>query len=337
MNDTNSKEMYDIVVVGAGPVGLFAGYYASLRDAKVLIIEAKETVGGQVKALYPDKKIWDVAGLAGETGRQLIEGLKTQAKRFDTPIRTNTRLTGLKKEAGYFVLELNAGEQELLSKTVILATGKGAFEPRRLQVVNESALLKSGLSYEAIKLAEFAGKRVAVLGGGDSAVDLANELANLSEETYLIHRRENFRAMEQSVKQLNASSVIQKTPYKVQAVRQMPSGQLLISLADPKQEGQIEQLLVDRLVVQYGFKTAGQEIRDWPIDLNWDKAGLVVSEQIKTKQEGLFAIGDLSSYPEHVDLIATGFGQAPAAVNAALALSAPEKGGPGHSSSLPIE
>lgn len=337
MNDTKHKEMYDIIVIGAGPVGLFAGYYASLRAAKVLLLEAQETFGGQVATLYPDKKIWDVAGLAGESGRQLIDGLVEQAKRFDLEMQTGARVTDLQKEAdGTFTVVINDGAAKKAAKTVILATGKGAFEPRRLQVENEAALVEKGLSYVADNLANYAGQKVAVLGGGDSAVDLANELAERASQTYLIHRRETFRAMEQSVKELQASAVIKKTPYKVARVDEK-GGQLTLSLVNPKDEQQKESLTVDQLIVQYGFKTAGQAERQWSIDVDWDKAGLLVSEQVKTKQEGLFAIGDLTSYPEHVDLIATGFGQAPAAVNAALALVAPEKGGPGHSSSLVIE
>ncbi|MCK8617915.1 NAD(P)/FAD-dependent oxidoreductase [Fructobacillus sp. M158] len=337
MNDTNYEEMYDIIIVGAGPVGLFAGYYASLRDVKVLIVEAQETLGGQVTTLYPDKKIWDVAGLAGVSGRQLIDGLVKQVQRFKVPVLTNTRVTDLVKENDVFTLALNDGVERLQAKSVILATGKGAFEPRRLQVANEKALQSKGLAYMAADLSVYAGKRVAVLGGGDSAVDLANEMATYAETTYLIHRREAFRAMEQSVKALEASSVIKETPYKVQAVDENAGKTLTVKLVDPKNEALSKDLVVDELIVQYGFKTAGQAERHWTIALDWDKAGLQVKDQVKTKQAGLFAIGDLSSYADHVDLIATGFGQAPAAVNAAIALIAPEKGGPGHSSSLPID
>lgn len=330
------SEVYDIIVVGAGPVGLFAGYYASLRDAKVLLVEAQDTVGGQVTTLYPDKKIWDVAGLAGETGRHLIDGLLNQTKRFDLPIHTGWRLTNLVKDGQTFELEINQGEEKLQAKSVILATGKGAFEPRRLQVENEAELLSEGLSYSAPDLASFAGQRVAVLGGGDSAVDLAAELADIAKSTHLIHRRDSFRALEQSVKALDDSSVIKKTPFKVDAVKKS-GDELLLTLANPKDDGQKEELAVDRLVVQYGFKTAGQAERDWAIDLDWNRAGLLVEDLVKTKQEGLFAVGDLTTYEDHIDLIATGFGQAPAAVNAAIAYYAPELAGPGHSSSLNIK
>lgn len=330
-------KMYDIIVVGAGPVGLFAGYYASLRDANVLLLEAQESLGGQVATLYPDKKIWDVAGLAGETGRQLIDGLVKQAERFSLRIMTGMRVTDLVPSEDGYTLTINDGKRILHSKTVILATGKGAFEPRRLQVENEGELLTKGLSYSAADLKEFKEQSVAVLGGGDSAVDLAAQLTDIADKTYLIHRRNEFRALEQSVNALNESAVIKKTPFKVSAVSPTEKGQLLLTLNDPKNDDVQENLQVDRLVVQYGFKTAGQAERNWSVDLDWDRAGLVVNEQVKTRQPGVFAIGDLTSYPDHVDLIATGFGQAPAAVNAAIAYYAPGQAGPGHSSSLDIK
>lgn len=331
------SKMYDIIVVGAGPVGLFAGYYASLRDANVLLLEAQDALGGQVATLYPDKKIWDVAGLAGDTGRQLIDGLVKQAKRFDLPIQRGCRVTDLVRTDSGYQLTINDGEEILQSKSVILATGKGAFEPRRLQVANEAELLTAGLSYSAPDLAAFQGQTVAVLGGGDSAVDLATELASVADKTYLIHRREAFRALEQSVKALASAKVAKKTPFKVSEAVAKKDGQLVLTLTNPKDDQQSEELTVDRLIVQYGFKTAGQAERHWAIDLDWDRAGLRVEDQVKTKQPGLFAIGDVTSYPDHVDLIATGFGQAPAAVNAAIAYYNPEQAGPGHSSSLDIQ
>lgn len=327
---------YDILIIGAGPVGLFAGYYASLRNVKVAVLEALPEIGGQVTTLYPDKKIWDVPAMAGMTGRELIERLEAQAKRFDLPVLTNHKVTNLKKVDEEFVLEVN-GEQEMHAKSVILASGKGAFSPRRLQVENEEELLGQGLSYFAPNLDDYKNRTVAVLGGGDSAVDLANEIEKRAKKTYLIHRRDTFRALEQSVLELDRSGVEKKTPYKVLSTTKEADGRLKVNLSLAKENEVKESLAVDDLLVQYGFKTNGQAERDWSVDVDWDKAGLVVEDQMKTKEEGLYAIGDLSSYEGHADLIATGFGQGPAAVNAAIASFDPDHAGPGHSSSLNID
>ncbi|MBS9339133.1 NAD(P)/FAD-dependent oxidoreductase [Fructobacillus sp. M2-14] len=330
------NKTYDILIVGAGPVGLFAGYYASLRNVKVAVLEALPEIGGQVTTLYPDKKIWDVPAMAGMTGRELIQRLEEQSKRFDLPVLTNHKVTNLEKVGDEFVVEVN-GDETMLAKAVILASGKGAFSPRRLQVENEEELLGHGLAYFAPDLNAYDGREVAVLGGGDSAVDLANEIEKRAKKTTLIHRRDSFRALEQSVKELENSAVEKKTPYKVLSAVKTANGRLKLNLSLTKEKEVAESIEVDDLLVQYGFKTNGQAERDWKIDVDWDKAGLAVKNQMETKEPGLFAIGDLSSYEGHADLIATGFGQGPAAVNAAIAFYDPKQAGPGHSSSLNIE
>ncbi|CAK1248598.1 NAD(P)/FAD-dependent oxidoreductase [Fructobacillus tropaeoli] len=328
------EKTYDIIIVGGGPVGLFAAFYAGLRNTKVLLLEALTDLGGQVQTLYPDKKIWDVAGLPGASGRELIDRLKKQLAKFPVDVQTEAKVTDIVRVGGNWQIAINDGQTSVTGRSVILATGKGAFEPRRLQIDNEAELEGHGLSYFAPDLSLYKNQEVAVLGGGDSAVDLAEQLDSIAKRTYLIHRRDQFRALEQAVLALEQTKVIKKTPKKVKSAQKTADGRLELTLQHVKDKDQQEQLVVDNLLVQYGFLTKGQADTGWQVDLDWDSAGIVVTDQMKTKQPGLFAIGDASSYPNHVDLIATGFGQAPAAVNAAIAAIDPDRGGPGHSSSM---
>ncbi|GAP03209.1 ferredoxin--NADP reductase [Fructobacillus pseudoficulneus] len=331
------EKTYDIIIVGGGPAGMFAAFYASLRNMRVLLLEALTDLGGQIQTLYPDKKIWDVAGVPGISGRGLVEQLQEQLSKFPVDVRTEAKVSDIAWQNDQWQLTVNEGEALYQGRSVILATGKGAFEPRRLQIENEKELEGRGLSYFAPDLSIYRGKKVAVLGGGDAAVDLATQLDGIAAETYLIHRRNQFRALEQAVLGLEKTDVIKKTPLKVAKAVLQEDQQLRLTLEHVKDKSQVEDLLVDQLLVQYGFLTKGQADMGWQVDLDWDAQGIVVEDHIKTKQDRLFAIGDVSSYPGHADLIATGFGQAPAAVNAAIAAIDPGQGGPGHSSSMNID
>ncbi|GAO99431.1 NAD(P)/FAD-dependent oxidoreductase [Fructobacillus ficulneus] len=328
------EEMYDIIIIGGGPAGMFAAFYASLRNQKVLLVEALADLGGQVQTLYPDKKIWDVAGLPGVTGRELVVHLQEQLGKFPVTVKTQTKVTDLVADGETWLVQVEGTDEAIKGRAVILATGKGAFEPRRLQVENESLLENRGLAYFAPDLSVYRGKKVAVLGGGDAAVDLATELDGVAAQTYLLHRRDQFRALEQAVLALEQTGVVKKTPLKVDQVRQESDGTLDLTLSHVKNKEEVIHLAVDNLLVQYGFSTKGMDAMHWSVDLDWDAAGLIVQDHIRTKQARLFAIGDITSYPGHSDLIATGFGQAPAAVNAAIEAINPASAGPGHSSSL---
>ncbi|CAK8054401.1 NAD(P)/FAD-dependent oxidoreductase [Eupransor demetentiae] len=333
-------EEYEIAIIGGGPVGLFAAFYAGLRQTKVALLEALPELGGQPLALYPDKSIYDVAGFPGVSGRELVDRLQKQVALFNADIYTGTPVTDLQAEGEHYLLTYEDaihGKQQLKAKTVIIATGKGSFEPRKLQLPEAEALEGQGLHYFANRPSEFAGQDVAVVGGGDSAVDLANLLATTANQVSLIHRRNNFRAMESSVAALQASDVDVLTPQTISQITRQPSGQLQVALEPVKDGEQLPDLLVDALIIQYGFMSRDKIMRNWHLPLKRDDFGIEVSDQIKTEHPGVFAIGDVTSFEEHVDLLATGFGQAPAAVNAAINHFDPDRGGPGHSSSLVID
>ena len=230
-----TQEPYDIAIIGGGPVGMFAAFYASLRDTKVVLIESLAMLGGQVMSLYPEKRILDVAGFPGVKGADFIAALDQQLGMFPVDVKLNTTVTNVEQATDLFHLATSQGET-IQAKTVIITTGKGAFEPRKMQVDGVAELVGQGVHYFVTDPQIFKNHDIAIAGGGDSAVDMAVMLNDIAASTRLIHRRETFRAMEQSVNALNASDVIQETPQKIVAIEKLANGQLQLTLAHVKDD-----------------------------------------------------------------------------------------------------
>lgn len=325
---------YDIAIIGGGPVGMFAAFYASLRDCKVALIEALPDLGGQPLALYPEKKVYDVPGLAGLTSREMIAHLDEQLKLFEVDVYNNSSVTDLTRAGSDFNVTIN-GHQQLDAHAVVVATGKGSFQPRQIQLDNHDELVDQGLTYFASRPQDFAGQTVAVVGGGDSAVDTALLLNQYAKKTYLVHRRENFRAMETSVKALKDSTVTVLTPKKVANVAQQHPGLQLV-LAPVTGSGEALNLELDALVVQYGFIAQDKHLRQWALQFDRQPDGVITERNQATSQAGVFAVGDVVANLDRTDLIAVGLGQAPLAVNAAIHYFDAERRGPGHSSDLDL-
>ena len=193
------EKIYDITIIGGGPVGLWAAFYAGLRGMTVNIIESLSELGGQPAILYPEKKIYDIPAFPQTTGAELIENLLIQLKRFEdrVSIHLKEEVQTFKKTDGIFTIATSKGQH--LSKAIVIACGNGAFAPRPLGVDNEEDFANNNLLYNVHSLDQFAGKKVVIAGGGDSAVDWANHLDGVAESVTLIHRRDAFRAHEHSV------------------------------------------------------------------------------------------------------------------------------------------
>jgi len=202
------SQLYDITIVGGGPVGLFAAFYAHLRQAKVQIIDSLPQLGGQPAILYPEKQILDVPGFPNLTGEELTNRLLEQLKGFDTPAHLNETVLEIEKENDIFKITTTKGTHT--SKAVIIAMGGGAFKPRPLELDGVDSY--ENIHYHVSNIQQYAGKKVTILGGGDSAVDWALAFEKIAPTT-LVHRRDNFRALEHSVQALQESSVSIKTPF----------------------------------------------------------------------------------------------------------------------------
>lgn len=327
----SDREVFDTTIIGAGPTGLFAAFYAGLRQMKVKLIESLPQLGGQLGTLYPEKDIFDVAGFPRVKARDLVERLKKQAMQFDPTVLLNESVESLeRREDGVIVLK-NASGAVHLSRTVIITAGIGAFSPRPLKVPHAEDYVAKNLHYYVTDVQTFKDRRVVILGGGDSAVDWANTLEPIAKEVTIVHRRDQFRAHESSVEQLKASSVKIVTPFTAKAIE--GNGEAIDKLIVQEVRGERDlSLPLDDLIVNYGFVSALGPIKKWA--LTFDKMSIVVNSKMETGIPGVYAAGDITSYPGKIKLIATGFGEAPIAVNNAKHFIDPNaRTQPGHSSS----
>lgn len=325
------KQIYDITVIGGGPTGLFAAFYGGLRNATVKIIESLPQLGGQLAALYPEKYIYDVAGFPKIRAQDLANALIEQAKMFNPTVRLEQSVQKVEKlDNGIF--RLTTDREIHYSKTVIITAGNGAFQPRRLELEEAKQYEGKNLHYFVTDLQYFSGKRVAVFGGGDSAVDWSLMLEPIAKKVTIIHRRDKFRAHESSVEKLKNSKVEIKTPFVPAEL--IGDGERIaqIVLKHAKEET-TEVLDVDEVVVNYGFISSLGPIKDWGLDIV--KNSIVVNSKMETNIPGIYAAGDICTYEGKVKLIATGFGEAPIAVNNAKAYIDPKaRVQPVHSTSL---
>ncbi|WP_020155217.1 NAD(P)/FAD-dependent oxidoreductase [Caldibacillus debilis] len=325
------KQIYDITVIGGGPTGLFAAFYGGLRNATVKIIESLPQLGGQLAALYPEKYIYDVAGFPKIRAQDLVNALIEQAKMFNPTVCLEQSVQKVEKlDNGIF--RLTTDKEIHYSKTVIITAGNGAFQPRRLELEEAKQYEGKNLHYFVTDLQYFSGKRVAVFGGGDSAVDWSLMLEPIAKKVTIIHRRDKFRAHESSVEKLKNSKVEIKTPFVPAEL--IGDGEKIaqIVLKHAKEET-TEVLDVDEVVVNYGFISSLGPIKDWGLDIV--KNSIVVNSKMETNIPGIYAAGDICIYEGKVKLIATGFGEAPIAVNNAKAYIDPKaRVQPVHSTSL---
>lgn len=321
----------DILIIGGGPTGLFAAFYAGMRQASVTIVESLHQLGGQPAALYPEKYIYDIPTQPAISGHHLSVLLQEQLKRFEPTICLGEEVTALAQQPdGAWLVHTTRGTH--LARSIILATGNGSFQPRKLDVPQAAEFENRGISYFVSSIAHFANRTVAICGGGDSAVDWALSLSQVAKKVYLIHRRTQFRAHEHAVQQLHHSSVAVYTPYIIQQVHGDAQGVTGLTLNEVRTPNTLH-VPIDDVLVQYGFVSSLSHLKQWGLTL--ERQGIPVTQQMATNLSGVFAIGDCSTYPGKTKLIATGFGEAPVAVAAALDYIYPERRQPlVHSTSL---
>ncbi|WP_025027956.1 NAD(P)/FAD-dependent oxidoreductase [Caldalkalibacillus mannanilyticus] len=329
-NVTRDEKVYDITVIGGGPAGLFTAFYAGMRQASCKIIESMPQLGGQLSALYPEKYIYDVAGFPKILAQDLVDRLKEQVSHFETAIALEQTVEHVNKVDGD-IFEIKTNSQVHLTKTVIITAGCGAFQPRRLEVEGSEKYEKANLHYFVSDLNSFAGQRVLICGGGDSAVDWSLMLEPIAEKVTLIHRRDKFRAHEHSVENLMNSKVDVKTPYHIAEL--IGNERIEKVILEQSKTGEREELDVDAVIVNFGFISSLGPIQEWGLEI--EKGSIVVNSRMETNIPGVYAAGDITTYPGKIKLIAVGFGEAPTAVNNAKSYIDPKaKVQPGHSSSM---
>jgi len=314
----------DLLIIGAGPTGLFAAYYAGFRGMRVAVVDSLPELGGQITAMYPEKQILDVAGFPTVKGRDLVNALVAQAGTADPTYLLGRTASTLDETDESVTIGLDGGES-VTAKSVLITAGIGKFTPRPLPAGDE--FLGRGMDYFVPDFEPYVGKDVVIVGGGDSAFDWALHLQPIARSVVLVHRRDAFRAHERTVTAVRDSGVEIITRAEVSALK----GDSQLTDLEITQDGVSTWRRVDKVVAALGFVADLGAIQQW--GLNTDKRHVVVDSTMRTNRARVFAAGDITEYPGKVRLIAVGFGEAATAINnAAVVIDPAAHVFPGHSS-----
>lgn len=332
------QDLKDITIIGAGPTGLFGAFYAGMRGASCCLIDNLDQVGGQLTALYPEKYIFDVAGFPKVLSKDLVKGMAEQALQFKAPLHLGERVIGLRADGGdapSFVVVTDRDEYP--SRTVLIAGGIGAFTPRKLPLKDADRWLGAGLYDRVLDPQAFRGKRILIVGGGDSAFDWAVNLQGIAARILMIHRRDGFRAHHATVEQVRRLSAEGKmdlrTFWELRAIGG-ESAITSVTIFNNKTKEE-ETVAMDCVIPQLGFVSSLGAIAEWGLDIA--KEEIKVTQTMETNRPGIFAAGDITTYPGKLKLIATGVAEACIAVNHAVHFINPAaKVAPGHSSNMAL-
>ncbi|MEV4731311.1 NAD(P)/FAD-dependent oxidoreductase [Saccharopolyspora sp. NPDC049426] len=317
----------DLLVVGAGPTGLFAAYYAGFRGMSVALVDALPEPGGQVTAMYPEKMIFDVAGFPEIRGRDLIAALVEQADQYGPRYLLGRPAVSLSDVDGGLLVDVGEGEQ-VRAGAVLVTAGIGEFTPRPLPAGGE--WIGKGVVHFIPELSAHAGHDVVVVGGGDSAFDWALALQPVARSVTLVHRRTRFRAHEGLITKVEQLGVPLIVPAEVAEIRGDAGGLIEVAI---DVDGKRRVLPAQTVVAALGFTADLGPIESWGLDL--EKRSILVDTTMRTSRARVYAAGDVAAYPGKVKLIATGFGEAATAVNnIAVELNPDAHLFPGHSSNL---
>ena len=335
----DTHEIKDITIIGAGPAGLFALFYAGMREVSAQIVDALPEAGGQLTALYPEKDIFDVAGFPKVLAKDLVRSLVEQAGQFHEPIHLGHRVVALEEDGDHFVLVTD--KARFPSRAIVIAAGIGAFSPRRLPQKCAEPWYGRGI-YDVVTDPEaFRGKRVLIIGGGDTAFDWGTQLLDRASRVSLVHRSDRFRAHGATVSQFQNAVASGRadlfTFHELHDVHCRTDSERFshITLRDVKAKTTTRELEVDVILPMLGFVSDMGAIGSWGLTIEKDE--ITVNSQMETGRPGIYAAGDVTTYPGKLKLIATGFGEAATAVNQAVHWIHPEKKiTPGHSSNMAV-
>ena len=312
----------DIIIIGAGPVGLFTVFEAGLLGLNCLLIDNLDKPGGQCAELYPDKPIYDIPGVPFQTGQEHVDALMEQIKPFKYELYLNERVDSLNEinedNDNYWEVTTNENNK-FISKNIFIAAGAGSFEPRRPPNIDEpDKFIDNGVSYAVRSIEKYDKKNVMIFGGGDSALDWTVELSKNAKSVTLIHRRDAFRGAqhtEEMMRELVKKNKVKLlTPYLIDSIKgnKKVEGVTLKNF----ETNEIESYETDELIFLFGLNKKLGPILEWGIDLNGKKIS-VNTENFQTSKPGIFAIGDINDYPGKLDLILSGFHETTLAVQEA--------------------
>ncbi|MFL5885944.1 MAG: NAD(P)/FAD-dependent oxidoreductase [Thermoleophilaceae bacterium] len=318
-------EIRDITVIGAGPVGLITAFWAGMREASSRIIDSLPEIGGQLTTLYPEKWIYDVPGYPRVIAKDLVAKLHEQAvEQFDVPVYLETTAERVEYEPDpddpeKQIIRIKTDKGDLLTRTIVIAGGHGAFEPKKLPGYDMDPWEGRGAHYLVGEKSAFAGKRVIIVGGGDSACDWTLNLLDTAAEITLVHRREGFRAHEVTVGEIEQAAaegkVAVRVPYQIKEVT--GNGDVeRVTLFHSENEEDVVEVDCDAILLQLGFKTALGPLKEWPLEV--EKGSIKVDQVMKTSMDAVWAAGDITVFDGKLKLIATGFAEAAIAVAQAV-------------------
>jgi thioredoxin reductase (NADPH) len=316
----------DAVIIGAGPVGLFQVFELGLLEIKAHIIDSLPAVGGQCVELYPDKPIYDIPAVPVCTGQELTDNLLKQIEPFGPTFHLNQEVTVVeKRDDGRFNVETSAGTR-FITKTIFIAAGVGSFQPRTLKVDGIEAFEGTQLAYRVRNPEQYHGKNLVICGGGDSALDWALNFVGKAESVVLLHRREEFRAAPASVakmKELCENFEMQLTIGQIGGFETTDGrlSEIKVTGAD----GVTRRMPLDNLLVFFGLSPKLGPIAEWGLDIERKQLKVVSTEKFETNVPGIFAVGDINTYPGKKKLILSGFHEAALAAFGAAPYIFPDK------------
>ena len=318
----------DILIIGAGPVGLFTVFEAGLLGLDCILIDNLDKIGGQCSELYPEKPIYDIPGVPNQTAQEHVDALLNQIKPFNYEVFLNERVESLEEitdeEISSWKLTTSDGN-EFIAKSIFIAAGAGSFEPRRPPAIeNPDRFLNKGISYSVKSKEKYRDKDLLIFGGGDSALDWTVELSEITNSIKLIHRRDEFRGAPNTESQMRklveTGQVGLKTPFVIEEL--IGSDTIEAVTVKNFESKEIEEIKCDEILFLFGLNKKLGPIAEWGIDMNNKKIS-VDTEKYETSTKGLFAVGDINDYPGKLDLILCGFHETTLAVQEAFKRSNP--------------
>ena len=308
----------DILIIGAGPVGLFTVFEAGLLGLKCHLVDNLDKIGGQCIELYPEKPIYDIPGVPNQTGKEHIDSLLKQIEPFDYEVHLNQRVDKIEQSGDHWIAETSDGIS-FKTLNIFIAAGAGSFEPRKPPVESPDKFLGKGIDYAVRSVDKYKDKDIVIFGGGDSALDWSVELATKAKSIKLVHRRDNFRGAEHTENKMrnfvSSGEIELKIPFVIKSIVGNKSFEGVEIMNFETKETEV--IDCDEALFFFGLSKQLGPINDWEIDLNERKVQ-VDTEKFETNQKGIFAVGDINTYPGKLDLILCGFHETTLAVQEAF-------------------